>query len=122
MIHIVSFGYGHPEGTPHADLVIDLRPYRDPHIRPEFRQLTAHDAIVRETVRTTPGIPQLLAETVQRVEQLASRQAVVTIATGCTGGRHRGPAFALDLAQALQNLGHRVDWTHRDINKSVINR
>jgi UPF0042 nucleotide-binding protein len=122
VIQIISFGYGHPEGAPDADLIIDLRPYRDPHVQPDFRQLTAFDQIVRDTVRTTPGIPELLAETITRVEQLAAQQPTVTIASGCVGGRHRGPAFALDLAAALQHLGHRVDWTHRDINKPVINR
>jgi UPF0042 nucleotide-binding protein len=122
VIEIISFGYGHPDGIPDADLVIDLRPYRDPHIRPEFRTLTAFDQEVRDTVRTTPGIPQLLAETVQQVDQLAARRPTVTIASGCVGGRHRGPAFALDLVAALQKLGHRVDYIHRDINKPVISR
>jgi UPF0042 nucleotide-binding protein len=122
VIQIVSFGYGHPEGSPDADLVIDLRPYRDPHVRPEFRNLTAFDAEVRDTVRTTPGIPTLLTETLRHVAQLAANGRTITIATGCVGGRHRGPAFALDLADMLQKLGHHVGWTHRDINKPVINR
>lgn len=122
MIEIISFGYGHPEGIPQADLVIDLRPYRDPHLHPDFRQLTAFDQEVRDTVRTTPGIPQLLTETLQQVDQLAANGHTITIATGCVGGRHRGPAFALDLAEALQNLGHHVDWIHRDINKPIIQR
>lgn len=121
-VRIITFGYGHPEGVPAADLVIDLRPYRDPHIRPEFRQLTALDRIVRQTVRTTPGIPQLLTQTIARVEQLATDGRTVTVATGCVGGRHRGPGFGLDLHDALRTAGHQVDITHRDITKPVLAR
>jgi UPF0042 nucleotide-binding protein len=122
VIEITSFGYGHPEGTPDADLIIDLRPYRDPHVRPEFRHLTAFDAEVRDTVRSTPGIPKLLTETLRHVDRLATNGRTITIATGCVGGRHRGPAFALDLQAALHQLGHHAAITHRDINKPVIQR
>lgn len=124
-IHITTLGLGHAP-APTTDIpLIDLRPYRDPHIRPEFRQLTAHDQAVRDTVRTTPGIPQLLAATIAEITNYANRhpqQDTITVATACIGGRHRGPAFGMDLQDALAALGHTVTRHDRDLNKPVINR
>lgn len=124
-IRITTLGLGHgPAPTTDIEL-IDLRPYRDPHVRPEFRELTAYDQVVRDTVRTTPGIPQLLAATVAEITDYAERhpqQTVITAATACVGGRHRGAAFGMDLQEALTALGHTVHLEHRDLNKPVIQR
>lgn len=124
-IQITTLGLSHGP-APATDIpLIDLRPYRDPHIRPEFRQLTARDQLVRDTVRTTPGIPQLLAATLAEITDYAARhpqQDTITAATACVGGKHRAAAFGMDLQEALTALGHTVHLEHRDIDKPVINR
>lgn len=122
---ITTLGLGHGP-APKTDIeLIDLRPYRDPHIRPEFRELTARDQVVRDTVRNTPGIPQLLAATVAEITEHAARhpqQNTITVATACIGGRHRAAAFGMDLQDALQRLGLTVRIVHRDLDKPVIQR
>ncbi|MEV4872299.1 RapZ C-terminal domain-containing protein, partial [Streptomyces syringium] len=62
-VEIVSFGYLHDE-PPTAHLTIDLRHhFRDPHVSPELRYMTAADEPVRAAVLNTPGIPELVAAT-----------------------------------------------------------
>lgn len=122
MITIISFGYGHPDGIPTADLVLDLRPFRDPHIDPAFRYLTAGDQAVVDKVATTPGVREAISGLAIKVGQLAASKQHITVATGCVGGRHRGPAAGILLGHALEAAGHHVRIMHRDIDKPVINR
>ncbi|MBL1086828.1 ATPase [Streptomyces actinomycinicus] len=143
-ITIISFGYLH--GAPPADahLTIDLRQhFRDPHVSPELRYMTAHDAPVRVAVMNTPGIKQLLAATVAAVEGFLAGPSgtSLTIADGCAGGRHRAATFALaleavltsdiasaaelgveDLAQQYSGRGLAVRLVHRDLDKDVVDR
>ena len=123
-IRITTLGLGHGP-APATDIpLIDLRPYRDPHVSPQMRQMTARDQLVRDTVRTTPGIPQLLAATVTEITAYAARhpqQDTITAATACVGGKHRAAAFGMDLQEALQVLGYTVTRHDRDIDKPVIN-
>lgn len=143
-ITIISFGYLH--GAPPADahLTIDLRHhFRDPHVSPELRYMTANDAPVRTAVMTTPGIKQLLAGTVAAVDGFLSGPSgtSLTIADGCAGGRHRAATFALalqavlsgdvagaaelgveDLAQPYSSRGLTVHLVHRDLDKDVVHR
>jgi UPF0042 nucleotide-binding protein len=92
-VEIVSFGYLHGEPPP-AHLTIDLRHhFKDPHVSPELRSMTAHD----EPVRTT-------------------------VPDGCAGGRHRAPVFAQHLAHRLRRDGLSVTLHHRDLDKPVVQR
>ncbi|MET8546730.1 RNase adapter RapZ, partial [Kitasatospora sp. NPDC004799] len=60
-IQVVSFGYLHG-APPEAHLTLDLRRhFRDPHVDPALRQLTAQDLPVRRAVLATPGIRELIA-------------------------------------------------------------
>lgn len=123
-VEIVSFGYLHAAPPP-AHLTIDLRAhFRDPHISPELRHMTAHDEPVRTTVLATPGIEQLLEATTAAVAALLSGPSAdgATIASGCAGGRHRAPIFADHLAARLRALGLRVTLHHRDLDKPVVQR
>ncbi|WP_107500138.1 RNase adapter RapZ, partial [Streptomyces sp. rh195] len=107
-VEIVSFGYLHGE-PPAAHLTIDLRHhFRDPHVRPELRYMTADDAPVRAAVLATPGITALVDATATAVDAFASgpTAGVVTVADGCAGGRHRAPPFARALAERLAAAGH----------------
>jgi UPF0042 nucleotide-binding protein len=124
-VEIVSFGYGHAPPPP-AHLVLDVRHhFRDPHIAPELRYLTARDIAVYEAVRTTPGILPLVNAAEHTVlAYLAGPSAgPVTVAVGCAGGRHRAPAVGDMLASGLaETYGLDVTLTHRDIDRPVIDR
>jgi RNase adaptor protein for sRNA GlmZ degradation len=119
MIHVISFGYLHG-GPPAAHLTVDVRAhFRDPHVSPELRYLTAHDAQVRAAVLSTPGITLLIdAVAVTAACFLAGPSAgPVTIAVGCAGGRHRAATIAMELGRLL---GASVE--HRDLDKPVVER
>lgn len=120
-IHIVSFGYRHGD-PPAAHLTLDLRHhFRDPHVSPELRHMTAHDAEVREAVLNTPGIKELLTAAQWSVDAFRAgpREGVVRVAVGCSGGRHRAATFAEALAA---KLGGFTPVVHRDLMKPVVNR
>ncbi|MCV2460244.1 ATPase [Streptomyces sp. ICN988] len=123
-VEIVSFGYLH-DAPPVAHLTIDLRHhFRDPHVSPELRYMTAEDAPVRTAVLDTPGITALVEATATAVTAFASGPSAgtVTVADGCAGGRHRAPTFALALAERLRSEGHRVTVAHRDLHRPVVQR
>jgi UPF0042 nucleotide-binding protein len=123
-VEIVSFGYLHDE-PPAAHLTIDLRHhFRDPHVSPELRYMTADDEPVRTAVLNTPGIKDLVEATAAAVAAFASGPSAgtVTVADGCAGGRHRAPTFARALAERLAAAGHSVTVHHRDLDKPVVQR
>ncbi|WP_405567075.1 ATPase [Streptomyces phaeochromogenes] len=123
-VEIVSFGYLHDE-PPAAHLTIDLRHhFRDPHVSPELRYMTANDEPVRTAVLNTPGITDLVDATATAVAAFASGPSAgtVTVADGCAGGRHRAPTFARALADRLSAAGHSVTVQHRDLDKAVVQR
>ncbi|MFJ6566713.1 ATPase [Streptomyces sp. NPDC091292] len=123
-VEIVSFGYLHA-APPVADLTIDLRHhFRDPHVSPELRYMTADDEPVRTAVLNTPGIRDLVDATATAVAAFGSGPSagVVIVADGCAGGRHRAPTFARALAERLTAAGHHVSVVHRDLGKPVVQR
>ncbi|MBM9509956.1 ATPase [Streptomyces sp. KK5PA1] len=119
-VEITSFGYLH--GTPPtAHITVDLRHhYRDPHVRPELRHLTAHDQTVRDTVLGTAGIPALLDSLTATIAAYAAgpRTGPITIAVGCAGGRHRAATVAAELAHRIPG----ATLIHRDLHQSVVER
>lgn len=123
-VEIVSFGYLHDE-PPAAHLTIDLRHhFRDPHLSPELRYMTADDEAVRAAVLGTSGVSALALATAAAVEAFADGPSagVVTVADGCAGGRHRAPVFARTVAELLRDAGHDVTVQHRDMDKAVVQR
>ncbi|MGI5436890.1 RapZ C-terminal domain-containing protein [Streptomyces shenzhenensis] len=123
-VEIVSFGYLH-DAPPVAHLTIDLRHhFRDPHVSPELRYMTADDEPVRAAVLGTPSIAALVDATATAVAAFASGPSAgtVTVADGCAGGRHRAPTFARALADQLTAAGHTVTVHHRDMGKDVVQR
>jgi rhodanese/phosphatase family RapZ-like protein len=117
---VVSFGYRHAP-APEAHVVLNLGcHFRDPHISPEMRELTARDDLVRETVLNTPGIRDLIQATTDLATSFLSGGPVV-IAIGCAGGRHLSPVVADSVAKRLERIWDlSVDVTHRDLSKPVI--
>jgi UPF0042 nucleotide-binding protein len=123
-VDVISFGYLHGE-PPAAHLTLDLRQhFRDPHVSPQLRYMTANDEQVRTAVLNTPGIANLIDAAAAAVAAFASGPSAgpVTVADGCAGGRHRAPTFALALAERLAAAGHSVTIHHRDLDKPVVQR
>jgi UPF0042 nucleotide-binding protein len=123
-VTIVSFGFGHAP-APAAHAVFDVRDhFKDPHIRPGLRNLTAADAAVVVTVMSTPGVKALIDSIVAMVRAFrdAPQSGPVTIAVGCVGGRHRSAVIAAQAARRLADAGIPVTLTHRDLHLPVIER
>jgi UPF0042 nucleotide-binding protein len=124
VIEIISFGYLHGP-APQAHATFDVRHhFKDPHVDPALRHLTAADAPVMRAVLGTPGIGELAAAiTAAALAYLAGPQpGPAVIAIGCAGGRHRSAALAIEAARQLRDAGIPVTLTHRDITRPVISR
>ena len=103
-----------------ADLVFDLRFLPNPHWIDELRPLTGEDQAVRDYLGREPA----WGETVDRIEKLlidwiprywAAGKSYVTVAFGCTGGRHRSVAAAVEMAERLRRAGFAPNVRHRDL-------
>jgi len=118
-IHVISFGFRY--GLPlEADLVFDVRFLENPHFVPELKPLTGLDPSVSQFVLGQPDcqsylqqVKQLLFFQVPRCQQ--EGKSSLTVAVGCTGGRHRSVAIAEELRPYLLGTGFTVDVNHRDV-------
>ncbi len=122
VVRVVSFGYKY--GLPaDADLVFDVRFMENPHYIPEYRPYDGTDPRVRDFVLGNPATKEfvdmalrLLAFALPRYAE--ERKARLTIALGCTGGRHRSVAIAEEIAGRLGQLWRgEVQVTHRDVGR-----
>ena len=124
-INVLSFGvkYGIPVD---ADLVLDARFIPNPHWVPELRPLTGLDEKVFNAVLESQGVKEFVASYVFVVLQmipgyLREGKRFVTIAIGCTGGKHRSVSIAREIAHQLNNANVEVEIsahaTHRDVGR-----
>jgi UPF0042 nucleotide-binding protein len=120
-VHIVSFGFKY--GLPlDADHLIDVRFLSNPFWISELRHLTGRDEPVRDYVLGLPGAREFIARYVSALEPVFAGYAhedkrYVTLAVGCTGGKHRSVAVGEALAAELRAKGQRVVVTHRDLGR-----
>lgn len=120
-VTILSFGFA--AGLPRdADLVLDVRFLANPHWDIALRPLTGEDESVAAFVAADPLYAAMLDKFDDLVRTLLpgyarEGKAYLTIAIGCTGGRHRSVATARALAARLQAAGQPVALVHRDIAK-----
>ena len=118
---ITSFGYKH--GLPlDTDLVIDCRFLANPHWVDELRPLTGLDEPVRDYVLAQPLTTDFLSSIEDLLAMLlpayvAEGKSYLTVAFGCTGGRHRSVAIAEAVSAALRNRGFELRVAHRDVNR-----
>jgi UPF0042 nucleotide-binding protein len=116
---VTSFAYRH--GIPRdADLMFDVRFIDNPYYVPELRQLTGRDPAVAAHVERDPDVAPFLVGLWRLLEPLLPRyekegKTYLTIAIGCTGGRHRSVYVAERLAAQLGAVGLRVELAHRDL-------
>jgi UPF0042 nucleotide-binding protein len=124
-INVLSFGYKY--GIPvDSDLVLDCRFIPNPHWIPELRPLNGLDAPVSQKVLTSEGVADFVSSYVSVVRKMIPGYAregkkYVTIAIGCTGGKHRSVAvaeeIAMQLASASSDFEISAHATHRDVGR-----
>jgi UPF0042 nucleotide-binding protein len=122
VVSVVSFGYKY--GLPaDADLVFDVRFLKNPNFVPRLKRLTGgHPAVIRY-MRRQPETDELLRRLRSFLRYLIPRyiregKSYLTIAVGCTGGRHRSVMIANALGHALQQRDYVVRVRHRDARLS----
>ncbi|MCK6571054.1 RNase adapter RapZ [Myxococcota bacterium] len=120
---IVSFGFRHGL-PPEADVVWDVRFLPNPHFIPELKPQTGLDVPVRDFVLGKPETTAFLDGFLPLLESVLPHYEVegksyLTVAIGCTGGRHRSVAIAEQVTAHLTRCGRRAVVRHRDIDKDV---
>jgi RNase adapter protein RapZ len=119
-ILVQSFAYG--RGLPRdADLVFDLRFLRNPHYDPALRPLTGLDEAVAAHIEADPDFRTFWSRLTGFLDPLLPRYVAegkkyLTVALGCTGGRHRSVLAAERLTAHLRRSGWQADATHRELS------
>ena len=118
---VMSFGYKH--GLPlDVDIVLDCRFLPNPHWDEALRPQTGLDAPVRDFVMGQPETAEFLTRLESLFELLmpayvSEGKSYLTVAVGCTGGRHRSVALAEEIAKRMRTHGFDPSVNHRDITK-----
>jgi UPF0042 nucleotide-binding protein len=122
---VVSFGFKY--GTPvDADIVLDVRFLDNPYFVPELRPLTGLDEAVASHVLSAPETQEFMRRARSLLEYLMPRyeregKSYLTIALGCTGGRHRSVAIADALARDVSlSMGAQIGVVHRDVHRGQV--
>jgi len=123
MVSVISFGFrfGVPQD---ADLVFDVRFLPNPHFLPKFRPLTGSDPGVARYIRSFPQTRRFLSQVNELLRFLLpyyirEGKSYLTIAFGCTGGRHRSVMMAEAIARSLRQRVPGVRVVHRDVDRSA---
>lgn len=116
-----SYRYGLPRD---ADLVVDARFLRNPHYVATLRPFTGRDKEVGDYIQDDADFPAFFDRLCGWFEPLLPRyqqegKSYLTIAVGCTGGRHRSVYVAERLAARVESLGWPVNLQHRDVDRPV---
>jgi UPF0042 nucleotide-binding protein len=118
-VTVQSFGY--PRGLPReADLVVDLRFLRNPHYDPVLRPMTGRDAPVATYIEEDPEWGPFWARMTALLDPLlpayeTGGKKYLTVALGCTGGKHRSVLAAERLARHVARAGWPVELSHREL-------
>ena len=124
-INVLSFGYKY--GIPvDADIVLDCRFIPNPHWVPELRPLSGLDEKVFNHVLSSEGVSDFVASYVAVIEKmipgyLREGKKYVTIAIGCTGGKHRSVSISREISKQLNSaqgeFAISAHATHRDVGR-----
>ena len=124
-VNVLSFGYKY--GIPvDADLVLDCRFIPNPHWIPELRPLSGLDEKIKSTVLANPGVGDFVNTYVSLIQQmlqgyLREGKKYLTVAIGCTGGKHRSVSVAREIADKLDGDGAGLTISahasHRDVGR-----
>ncbi len=123
-VNVVSFGfkYGVP---PEADLVFDVRFLANPHYVDHLRALDGRNPRIERYVFDDPLTQQFMDKLRELIdftlpEYIREGKAYLTIAIGCTGGRHRSVVIAEKIGGFLREKGYRVNVEHRDVERFAL--
>lgn len=120
-VYVLSFGFKHGV-PPESDLVFDVRFLPNPNYITEFKNFTGRQAPVARYIRSFPQT----TEFIERISSLllyliphyvSEGKSYLTIAFGCTGGRHRSVMIAEEIHRRLGKAGYAVRVSHRDMEK-----
>jgi UPF0042 nucleotide-binding protein len=120
-IRIESFGFKF--GTPHGvDLMFDVRFLPNPYFVPELRERTGLEEPVVQFLVAQPDFEELVSRLSDLLlylvpRYMAERRAYLSVAIGCTGGKHRSVAIAERIGGALDAAGFRARVVHRDVTR-----
>jgi UPF0042 nucleotide-binding protein len=120
-VTVTSFGFKY--GIPvDSDFVADMRFLPNPHWVPELRASTGRDKEVADYVMAQPGAAEFLDAYVPVLEGVAEGylregKRFMTVAIGCTGGKHRSVAMAEEIARRLRDAGYETRASHRDLGR-----
>jgi UPF0042 nucleotide-binding protein len=119
-INILSFGFKY--GTPHdASLIMDVRFLANPYFIPELKALTGKSADIKNYVLNNDEARRFLKKYLDLLDYLIplyekEGKSYLTIAVGCTGGRHRSVSISEAIFEHIKKPGRQIIVTHRDIN------
>ncbi len=120
-IRILSFGFkfGAP---PEADQIMDVRFLANPYFVPELKPLDGNTEPVKDYVLKDARTQKFLKKYLDLLDYLIplyenEGKAYLTVAIGCTGGRHRSVVISNAIENHIQKAGKGIELTHRDINQ-----
>lgn len=122
-LNVISFGFKY--GIPNeADLVVDVRFLANPYFKPELKNQDGESEAVKHFVMSNPDTKVFLERYTGLLDYLIplyrnENKAYLTIAVGCTGGRHRSVAVARSIFEHLNKKGLNPGIIHRDIDRDV---
>jgi len=121
LVSLVSFGYKYGVPTD-ADLMFDVRFLPNPHFVPKLRAFNGKDPKVRRYIQSFPQTGEFLRRmqgllTYLIPHYIEEGKSYLTIAFGCTGGKHRSVMMAESMRHSLEKRGYATRVVHRDINK-----
>jgi RNase adapter protein RapZ len=120
-ITVMSFGYKH--GVPiDADIMLDVRFLPNPYFVPELKEFSGNDQPVIEYLEKSDEVKETVDRFTSLLDYLVPMyqregKSYVTIAIGCTGGKHRSVYTANELGKYLNRNGHHAHVMHRDVKK-----
>jgi UPF0042 nucleotide-binding protein len=124
-LHTTVISFGYKFGLPlDADLVLDVRFLPNPHWVDELREQTGLQQPVKDYVMSQDSTADFLERTRDLLALLlpayeSEGRAYLTLAIGCTGGRHRSVVLAQEIADVVADKGFRVKVIHRDVERAV---
>jgi UPF0042 nucleotide-binding protein len=119
-INILSFGFKY--GTPHdASLIVDVRFLANPYFVPELKDFNGKSREIKNYILNNDQARGFIKKYLDLLDYLIplyekEGKAYLTIAVGCTGGRHRSVTIAEVLFEHIKNSGRQIIVTHRDID------
>jgi UPF0042 nucleotide-binding protein len=122
-LKVTTISFGFKYGIPvDADFVADMRFLPNPHWVPELRPMTGRDPEVATYVKDRPGAKTFLEQYLPVIETVADGylregKRFMTVAIGCTGGKHRSVAMTEEVVDRLRDLGYDARATHRDLGR-----